>query len=165
MSQQKGEEAADRFDAWRRSNDLPYFRAIANEQRTALIRTIIMKECGIDRSALRQNSKIKDGLHELENWLREEKVLISTTAPPKKNIDGSSVLPKREKGQMQAAIDAERLSKLEKELAAKNAELDQLRPLKAEILSLKRKLREEVERRIRYEALEAVLHETGRLPR
>jgi hypothetical protein len=164
MSLQKGEEALERFQDWKNGKSLSYFREIANRERTQLTRTVIMQECQIDRSAIRQNSGIASSLKELEQSLRDQGVLIDPGQPPK-NTDGSTALPLREKGQQRSILDAEHLSKLEKIVAAQNAELESLRPLRDENIKLKKKLSQSMERESRYSVLDSVLSETGRLPR
>jgi hypothetical protein len=71
MSKLKGDEAADRFEAWAKSQPLSYFREVASRNRTQLVRTFIMKAVCIDRSALRQNARIQRALEKLEDRLRD----------------------------------------------------------------------------------------------
>jgi hypothetical protein len=100
----------------------------------------ICRECDFGRSTLQQNPRIKEALRELEEQLRARGVLpIQTPA---------TVVPLRAKGQLQAATEAERLRKLEAENAGLRAELAELRG-----------------RLKRFEAMESLLAETGRLPR
>lgn len=100
----------------------------------------ICRECGFGRSVLVQNPRVKEALQELEGRLRSCGVL-----PPLAPMSG---VPLRAKGQLQMATDAERLKKLEAENAGLRAELSELR-----------------QRFKRFESLEAVLAETGRLAR
>lgn len=100
----------------------------------------ICRECSFGRSVLVQNPRVKEALQELEERLRACGVL-----PP---LVPTSGVPLRAKGQLQMATDAERLKKLEAENAGLRAELSELR-----------------QRLKRFESLEAVLAETGRLAR
>jgi hypothetical protein len=165
VSKAKGDEAADRFEAWVQSQPLSYFREIANRNRTQLTRTVIMDAVGIDRPALRQNGRIQQLLHDLEARLRREGVLVGTPVHLETGQAGVIPAPPRPKGATSVHLDAERLSRLEKEVTAKDAELAELRPLRGENQKLKRLLRELQDQLARFQALESVLRESGRLPR
>lgn len=166
MSKSKGDEAAARFESWAASQSLSYFREITNRNRTQLVRTAIMAAVGIDRPALRQNTQIQQALESLETRLREEGVLVGKPVDVP-NVTGSSLstLPLRPPASPSSFIDAERLSRLEHALTAKDAELAQLRPLRAENEKLKRMVRELQDQLTRFQSLHDVLCESGRLPR
>ena len=164
MSQSRGGEALGRFMAWKETKSLSYFREIANRERTHLARTVIMQECQIDRSAIRQNSGIATSLMELEDWLRVEGVLLAPDVGAA-HVSEPQPLPMREKNQQKNLLIAEQLNKLEKIVAAQKAELDDLRPLEIENEKLRKKLAESRERMNHYAAIDSVLNETGRLAR
>lgn len=165
MSKLKGDEAAERFEAWVKNEPLSYFREIANRNRTQLVRTFIMDAVGIDRPALRQNARIQKALVELENQLRDEGVLVGLPfiVDPAQGKDVP--LPLRPPTLTSRNADAERLNRLEKEVAAKDAELVELRPLRYENQRLKQQLRETRDQLRRFGAMDEVLRESGRLPR
>lgn len=165
MSKAKGDDAAERFERWASSQPLSYFREIANRNRTQLLRTVIMDAVGIDRPALRQNPRILRSLEGLEERLRHEGVLSGKPVQFVALPGGEQKLPPRLPGQSAAFIDAERLSRLEKEVAAKDAELLELRPLRTENQRLNRRLRELQDDLSQFRSIEAVLRESGRLPR
>jgi hypothetical protein len=126
------------FQAWATSKTDADFREMVTQER--LNRGEICRECAFGRSALVQNPRIKEALHELEEQLRVRGILPAQTPV--------AVVPLRAKGQMQAATEAERLRKLEAENAGLRAELSELR-----------------HRLKRFEAMESLLAETGRLAR
>lgn len=165
MSKARGDEAADRFESWASSQSLSYFREIANRNRTQLVRTSIMDAVGIDRPALRQNARIQRALENLEDRLRSEGVLVGKPVPAIATAAGPVAFPPRLPSAASAFVDAERLSALERELTAKNAELTELRPLRNENLKLRRVVHELQEELASAKARTEVLHETGRLPR
>ncbi|WNO03172.1 hypothetical protein [Rhodoferax mekongensis] len=165
MSKVKGDEAADRFDAWANSQSLSYFREIANSNRTQLVRASVMEAVRIDRPALRQNARIKQALLDLENRLRDEGVLIGQPVIAEALPPDEGMLPQRPRSTIAKNIDAERLKRLEKEVAAKDAELVALRPLRYEVQDLKEQIRNAHEKLQRFKAMESVLRESGRLPR
>lgn len=136
--QDRAEQNFQAFKAWAATkSDADYREMVTKGQ---LSRAEICRECGFGRSALVQNPRIKDALYTLEESLRSRGVLPLKTQ--------SDVTPLRQKGQLQAATDAERLRKLEAEVAG----------LRAEKTELQRRLR-------RFESIQALLAETGRLPR
>ena len=165
MSKVKGEEAAERFEAWARTQPLRYFREISNQNRTQLVRTAIMAAVGVDRPALRQNARIQKALVDLEKRLRTAGVLVGRPVKAPVSRADKSKLPMRQSVEEQANFDVERLSKLEREVVAKDAELAKLRPLRVENLRLQRLLFETQEQLQRFKALEEALSESGRLPR
>jgi hypothetical protein len=137
--QERAEENFRTFEAWVCGKTDADFREMVTQGR--LNRGEICRECNFGRSALVQNPRIKDALRHLEERLRASGVLPESAA-------GSPVLPLRAKGQLQANTDAERLKKLEAENAGLRAELAELR-----------------QRLKRFESLETMLAETGRLAR
>jgi hypothetical protein len=136
--QERAEQNYLSFEAWMASKTDADFREMVTLGR--LNRGEICRECDFGRSVLLQNPRIKKILNELEEELRARGVL-----PP---LTPSEVVPLRAKGQLQAATDAERLKRLEAENAGLCAELTEAR-----------------QRLKRFEALEALLAETGRLAR
>ena len=136
--QERAEQNFLAFKAWAASRTDADFREMVTQGR--LNRGEICRECGFGRSALVQNPRIKDALLTLEEQLRARGILPVQTLPAE--------VPLRQKGQLLAATEAERLRKLEAEYAGLRAELSELR----------RRLK-------RFEAMESVLAETGRLAR
>ena len=136
--QERAEQNFLAFQTWATSKADVDFREMVTQGR--LNRGEICRECGFGRSALVQNPRIKEALHGLEEQLRARGVLPVQTPV--------AAVPLRAKGQMQAATEAERLRKLEAENAGLRAELSELR----------RRLK-------RFEAMESLLAETGRLAR
>jgi hypothetical protein len=137
--QERAEENFRTFEGWVSGKTDADYREIVTQGH--LNRGEICRECRFGRSALVQNPRIKEALHELEERLRASGVLPEVAA-------GSQVLPLRAKGQLQASTDAERLKKLEAENAGLRAALAELR-----------------QRLKRFESLESLLAETGRLAR
>lgn len=139
---QQGELNAHAFAAWAASKTDDDFRAMAN--RGVLSRTEVARECGFAKSALDQNPRIKAALRELEDGLRARGIL-----PPAVERAGEGADPVvREPGRLRAALDVERLRRLEQENAG----------LKAEVAELKLTLE-------KYVVLQDALSLTGRLPR
>lgn len=136
--QERAEQNFLAFQAWSASKTDADYREMVTQGR--LNRGEICRECAFGRSALVQNPRIKEALHELEEQLRTRGVLPAM-AP-------SDAVPLRPKGQLQAVTDTERLRKLEVENAGLRAELSEVR-----------------QRLKRFESLEALLAETGRLAR
>jgi hypothetical protein len=136
--QERAEENFLAFRVWLATKTDADFREMVTQGR--LNRGEICRECDFGRSVLLQNPRIKEALNELEEELRARGVLPALTT--------SEVVPLRAKGQLQAATDAERLKRLEAENAGLRAELTEVR-----------------QRLKRFEALEALLAETGRLAR
>ena len=136
--QERAEQNFLAFKAWAASRTDADFREMVTQGR--LNRGEICRECGFGRSALVQNPRIKDALLTLEEQLRARGILPVQTLPVE--------VPLRQKGQLLTATEAERLRKLEAEYAGLRAELSELR----------RRLK-------RFEAMESVLAETGRLAR
>lgn len=139
--QQIAQDNLEAFIAWIASKSDEEYRSM--EHRGVLSRTNIAKECGFARSALDQNPRIKKALQELEADLRERGVLPQTVA---KETDMHAVT--REPSRLRAALEAERLRRLEQENAA----------LRAEVSELKVALG-------RFAVIREALEETGRLPR
>ncbi len=137
-----GQERADQnflaFQTWVANKTDPDFLEMVMQGR--LNRGEICRECGFGRSALVQNPRIKEALSELEEQLRTRGILPALVP--------SDTTPLRAKGQLQAATEAERLHRLEAENAGLRAELAEVR-----------------QRLKRFESLEALLSETGRLAR
>jgi hypothetical protein len=165
MSKVKGDEAAERFEAWASSQSLSYLREIANSSRTQLVRASIMEAVGIDRPALRQNARIRQALASLEDRLREEGVLVGKAVSVGHLPHEQGMLPARPISIVAKNIDAERLKRLEKEVVAKDAELSALRPLRYENQQLKEQLCKTQEQLQKFAVMESVLRESGRLPR
>lgn len=141
--QQVAEENVQRFQTWMAAKTDSDFRQMVS--RGVLSRTEIAAECGFAKSALAQNPRIREALKSLEGQLRDRGVL-----PPLAQSAGDEGAPAvtQRVDSARAALDAERLSRLEQENAS----------LKAENAELKRVLG-------RYAVLQDVLAETGRLPR
>ena len=141
--QQVAEENVQRFQTWVASKTDSDFRQMVS--RGVLSRTEIAAECGFAKSALTQNPRIREALKSLEEQLRDRGVLPQVAQSAQD--EGAPVVTQRVDS-ARAALDAERLSRLEQENAS----------LKAENAELKRLLG-------RYAVLQDVLAETGRLPR
>ena len=139
--QEKGGENFQAFVEWVKSKSDSDFREMVLQGR--LNRGEICREIGFGRSVLAQNPRVKVLLQQLEDRLRASNIL-----PVQILADSAQPLPLRATGQLQLASDGERLKKLEAENAG----------LRAELADLRQKLR-------RFETVEAVLAETGRLPR
>lgn len=140
---QQGELNAQAFAAWAASKTDDDFRAMAN--RGVLSRTEVARECGFAKSALDQNPRIKAALRDLEDSLRSRGIL---PAAVERDSDAGGDPLMREPGRLRAALDVERLRRLEQENAG----------LKAEVVELKRTLE-------KYAVLQDALALTGRLPR
>ncbi len=131
------------FASWVASKTDDDFRAMAS--RGVLSRKEIATECGFSKSSLDQNPRIKASLRELEESLRQRGVL---PLPVEKSLEEAAIPHMREPGKMRAALEAERMRRLENDNAS----------LKAENTRLKR----ELEKR---SVLREALVSTGRLPR
>lgn len=140
---QLGEQNASVFAVWVASKTDDDFRAMTH--RGVLSRTEVAKECGFAKSALDQNPRIKAALRDLEDALRLRGVL-----PPavQQATDAGGAPMVREPSRLRAALDVERLRRLEQENAS----------LKAEVAELKRTVE-------KYAVLQDALALTGRLPR
>ena len=136
--QERAEENFLAFRKWVATKADADFREMVTHGR--LSRGEICRECDFGRSVLLQNPRIKEALSELEQELRVRGVLPA--------LPSREVLPLRAKGQLQSATDAERLKRLEAENAGLRAELTEVR-----------------QRLKHFEALEALLAESGRLAR
>ncbi len=131
------------FQAWAQSKTDADFREMAN--RGVLARKEIAIECGFAKSVLDQNPRVKAALRELEDGLRSRGILPPAALPE----PGSPPKPLvRQPGQVRAALDAERVRRLEQENAG----------LKAELAEVKRLLE-------KFTLLQDALTHTGRLPR
>lgn len=140
---QLGEQNVAVFTAWAASKTDDDFRAMSN--RGVLSRKEVSKECGFAKSALDQNPRIKAALRELEDGLRIRGVLPLAA---EHNPQAPQEPVVREPGRIRAALDTERLRRLEQENAG----------LKAEVAELKRIVE-------KYALLRDALALTGRLPR
>jgi hypothetical protein len=140
---QVGEENVQTFSIWRASKTDDDFRAMTS--RGVLSRKEISKECGFAKSVLDQNPRIKAALKELEEDLRARGVLPPAVS---RSPDEAAKPLMREPGKLRAALDAERLRRLEQENAS----------LRAENAELKRALEQ-------HSMLREALALTGRLPR
>lgn len=136
--QERAEQNFQAFQVWAATKTDADFRELVTQGR--LNRGEICRECNFGRSALVQNPRIKEAQRELEAQLRSRGVLPAVVP--------DDAEPLRQKGQMQSRSDAERLRKLEAENAGLRAELAEVRS-----------------RLKRFEALEGLLAETGRLAR
>ena len=140
---QIAEENVQTFNTWRASKTDDDFRAMAS--RGVLSRKEISKECGFAKSVLDQNPRIKAALKGLEEDLRARSVLPPAVS---RSPDEAAKPLMREPGKLRAALDAERLRRLEQENAS----------LRAENAELKRALEQ-------HSMLREALALTGRLPR
>lgn len=136
--QERAEQNFQAFQTWMTAKSDADFREMVIQGK--LNRGEICRECDFSRSALVQNPRIKEALRELEEQLRSRGVLPAMAL--------SDDVPLRPKGQLLVATDAERLRKLEAENVGLRAELAEVR-----------------QRLKRFESLEALLVETGRLAR
>jgi hypothetical protein len=136
--QERAEQNFQIFLSWVATRTDADLREMVSQGR--LNRGEICRECNFGRSALVQNPRIKETLRELEEQLRAKGVLPTLAT--------NDSVPLRSKGQLQASTDAERLRKLEAENAGLRAELTEVRS-----------------RLKRFESLESLLAETGRLAR
>lgn len=120
--------------------------------RGALSRSEIAAECGFSKSVLLQNPKIRAALKTMEDDLRARGVLpaLAPSADEPVVQDWPRIVRTA-----RAAVDAERLKRLEQENASLRVENDQLREDKA---ALQQQLS-------RYALLMSTLTETGRVPR
>lgn len=130
------------FSTWVANKSIDEFKQLVS--RGVLSRKEIAKECGFAKSALDQNPRIKTALSTLEEKLRSQGVLPALV-PPSSSEDRSKL---RTPGNQKLLADAERLKRLEHQVAS----------LQAENSELKRQLE-------KYVVLSEVLAETGRLPR
>lgn len=132
--QQLAEQNFETFIAWQASKSDDDYRAL--EHRGVLSRKEIVRECGFARSVLDQNPRVKAALRELEESLRARAVL---PAPAERD---EAVPLVREAGRLKAAVDSERLKRLEQENAALRAEVSELKavlaktPMLSEALAL-----------------------------
>jgi hypothetical protein len=120
--QQIAQQNFDAFLVWMASKNDDDYRSLEN--RGVLSRTDIAKECGFAKSSLDQNPRIKTALKALEATLRERGVL----PPPASNAAPAQTVV-REPGKQRAAMDTERLRRLEQENASMRAELSELKRL------------------------------------
>jgi len=137
---ERAQKNYDAFKVWVSKMADSDFREIVLNGR--LSRKEICRECEFARSVLAQNPRIKAGLHELELQLRASGILPELVMP------ASDTVPLRAKGQLKAGADAERLKELETEIVA----------LKTANAELRERLK-------RFESMDALLKETGRLAR
>jgi hypothetical protein len=140
---QVAEQNVQTFNTWIAGKTDDDFRAMAS--RGVLSRTEMATECGFAKSSLDQNPRIKACLRELEDGLRARGVL-----PPSivKSPEEAAIPLMREPGKMRAALEAERMRRLETDNAS----------LKAENAKLKQELE-------KHSVLREALALTGRLPR
>lgn len=142
---QLAEQNHETFVSWVASKTDAEFRSMVS--RGVLSRTEIAKECGFGKSALAQNPRIREALHELEEGLRARGVLPASMAVDAPE-GGTHTPPVWKPDGMRSAREAERLKRLEQDNAS----------LRAENTELKRLLE-------RYAVLHEALSLTGRLPR
>jgi hypothetical protein len=138
--QQRSEQNLATFLSWVASKTDLDFREMV--MRGQLSRQEIARECGFAKSVLLQNPRVKDSLKELEEQLRERKVL----PPVVKLSEGDA--PQPVAPNPRAAADKARLKRLESENASLRAELTLVRG--------------DLER---FRLMDDVLCSTGRLPR
>lgn len=117
--QQVAEDNVQRFQAWMASKTDSDFRQMVS--RGVLSRTEIAVECGFAKSSLAQNPRIRDALKSLEGQLRDRGVLPPLVQAAE-NV--SAPATKRSVDSARAAVDAERLSRLEQENASLKAEMN-----------------------------------------
>lgn len=139
---QLAEQNYQTFSTWVANKSLDEFKQLVS--RGVLSRKEIAKECGFAKSALDQNPRIKTTLSTLEEKLRSQGVLPALV-PPSSSEDRSKL---RTPGNQKLLADAERLKRLEHQVAS----------LQAENSELKRQLE-------KYVVLSEALADTGRLPR
>jgi hypothetical protein len=142
--QQIAAQNYDVFTTWLGSKSIDEFRAMVS--RGVLSRKEIAKECGFALSALTQNPRIKASLKAKEDELRDAGVLPPLAPKPDGDVASKPIM--REVGRQRAAMNTERLNRLEQDNAA----------LRAENEELKRKLE-------RYSLIDEALAATGRLLR
>ena len=135
---ERAEENVQAFLAWMSEKSAGDFLEMVS--RGCLSRKEICRELGFCRSVLSQNPRIKALLAGLEARLRKEGVLPPQSPDP-------SCLPLRAKRQRMPSLEEEN-----NKLLAENTSL------KAENFELRRRLR-------RFQALDEILQDTGRLPR
>jgi hypothetical protein len=133
------QQNVEAFHKWLLSKSDDDYRQMVH--RGSLNRKEIATECGFGKSALQQNPAIRESLRALEDDLRARGVL------PALDPDAESV-PQQRSDAIRAARTEGRLKSVEQENAA----------LRAEVQTLRAALK-------RYEVLDEVLAETGRLPR
>ena len=138
---QIAEENYQKFLAWIscKTND-DYKQMVYRGQ---LSRKEIATECGFGKSAINQNPRIKEALITLEDKLRKKEIL-----PEKVEKKSEDKLPERNIERVKNQRDSMRLNRLEQENTA----------LRAENQHFKEALK-------RYQLLEEVISETGRMPR
>ncbi|MDP3619980.1 MAG: VPA1267 family protein [Ramlibacter sp.] len=141
------EQAEQNYHAWRQwleSKDDRDFRALAAGGK--LKRSEIIRECGFNRSALRQNPRIKAGLAELESDLRERGILAAVALESSES--DQELEPLRQRQQTTGALTNARLQDLERRVQTLDEENKELRG-----------------RLARFENWERHLLSTGRMPR
>jgi hypothetical protein len=141
---QLGEENLRTFLAWVASKGDSDFRAMAS--RGVISRKEIATECGFAKSALDQNPRIKAALANLEAGLRERGVLPRIAPEGPESLQAARSPDGRISSR--AAVDAERLRRLEQENAS----------LRAECAELKQQLE-------RFKVIRDAMLATGRVPR
>lgn len=138
---QIAEENYQKFLSWINSKTNDDYKQMV--YRGQLSRKEIATECGFGKSALNQNPKIKEALITLEDKLRKKGIL-----PEKVEKKAENKLPERKVERVKNQRDSKRLNRLEQENTA----------LRAENQHFKEALQ-------RYQLLEEVIAETGRMPR
>lgn len=142
-SSQLAKENLRAFHTWAAGKSDSEFRAMAS--RGVLSRIEIVKECLFAKSVLSQNEHVAKALRELEGSLRDRGVLPALAL---KDPEVSAPQLLRESGGGRAALDVDRLRRLEQDNAS----------LRAEVTELKRQLQQ-------YAVLREALSQTGRVPR
>lgn len=139
--QQIAEENYQKFLVWMNNkNDDDYRQMVFRGQ---LSRKEIAAECNFGKSAINQNPRIKEALISLENDLRQQGIL-----PEIVESKTSEKLPERDIDKSRNTFNSARLSKLEQKVTALRAENDSLK-----------------ETLIRYQLLDEIITESGRMPR
>lgn len=138
---QIAEENYQKFLSWISSKTNSDYKQMVLRGR--LCRKEIAAECGFCQSVINQNPRIKKALLELEDKLREKGIL-----PEKVEKSKEDKLPTRNINHAKNQRDSIRLNKLEQENAALHAENQRFKE------TLKR-----------YQLLEEVIAETGRMSR
>lgn len=139
--QQKAEENYQKFLAWMNDKtDDDYKQLVFRGQ---LSRQEIAAECDFGKSAINQNPRIKEALKTLENDLRQKGVLpeIVESQTPEKLLE-------RDIDKSRNTLNSARLTKLEQKVTALLAENDSLK-----------------ETLIKYQLLDEIITESGRMPR
>jgi hypothetical protein len=167
MSQEKGERYFELFKTWESTMSDGDFADIVYPSTGKLNRGQVKKLSGVSGEAIKNNSKVKKALDELENRLRKKGVLPPLTELGKQ-VDSS---PKKyDNTANRNLLDSKRVTVLEAEnieLKAKVKELDAKRMavLEAENIELKAKVKKLEIKLERFGELSETVSEMGFMPR